>query len=86
MVSLNGVYTFSKYNLHLKVQVKHLTESFGNVSLKILKSVIEGFVLSHVLRPLSHAGVIMQWLDNPEKNKCFSSKLFYVFGLFLIGS
>ena len=41
--------------LYLKIHVKHLAfpENFLN------KTAIKGFVLSHVLRPLSHNGATM---------------------------
>ena len=45
------------------MQVKHWVDSFDHAS-----TVIEGFVLSNVLKPLPHAGATMQQLDNPDMN------------------
>ena len=53
---------FSKHNLHSKMVQKHLLELIGHDPPKNIWSQT-GSVLSHVLRPQSHAGVTMQPLD-----------------------
>ena len=60
---------FSKCNLYLNMQVNRSTELFGHANPKkkfLRKTVVIGLVLSHVLMPLSHAGVTIRQLDNPD--------------------